>query len=116
VGGKLTVSGDGFSPEESVSVWLHSTPVLLARVTADAAGHVEAVVTVPTETVAGDHNIVVTGADSGAEGTVEVRVVAAGDLASTGSNVGAIALAALLMVLAGVTVVVARARRGGASA
>ncbi|MEN0129797.1 MAG: hypothetical protein AAGC49_10190, partial [Brevundimonas sp.] len=115
-GGKLTVEADGLEPGEDVNVVLHSKPVLLARVPADAKGHLSVVVTVPVSTVAGKHQIVVTGATSQAEGRAALTVVAADDLAKTGSDIGGLALAALLLVLAGVTIVVARSRRGDASA
>ncbi|ROS31309.1 discoidin domain-containing protein [Cellulomonas sp. PhB150] len=115
-GGTLTVRATGLEPGEAVEVWLHSTPVLLTQGEADADGGVEVVATVPTETPVGSHTVVVRGVGSGAEGSAVLRVVAAGDLAATGGDVGGLALAGVITLLAGLVLLVARSRRGGVAA
>ena len=62
-GGKVTVRARGFAPSSDVRVELHSDPVLLETPTASAEGAVELEVTIPEDTPAGDHEIVVAGVD-----------------------------------------------------
>ena len=64
VGARLTVSGTSFAPGEQVRLELHSTPVLLATVTADAQGRFTATLTVP-RVAPGAHQVVATGDSSG---------------------------------------------------
>ena len=61
VGSSLTVSGNGFMAETTLTVQLFSTPVLLATTNADANGAYSVVVTIPVETNPGAHEIVVSG-------------------------------------------------------
>ncbi|WP_233205796.1 Ig-like domain-containing protein [Cryobacterium sp. Y82] len=49
----LAVTGADFDPGESVQVWIHSTPVLLSTVTANANGAIVTSVIVPAATAAG---------------------------------------------------------------
>ncbi|MFF3601977.1 esterase-like activity of phytase family protein, partial [Kitasatospora indigofera] len=49
-GGTLAISGTGFAPGTPVSVELHSTPVVLGSVTADAAGAISLLATIPAGT------------------------------------------------------------------
>jgi hypothetical protein len=72
-GGTITVSGDGFAPGATLTVELHSDPVLLATVVADGNGAYSAVVTIPADTAPGPHQIVVSG--TGADGQPRVSVV-----------------------------------------
>jgi alpha-L-fucosidase len=60
-GGTMTISGDGFAPGASLTIVLHSDPVVLATATADANGAYSATVTIPVETTPGTHQIVVSG-------------------------------------------------------
>lgn len=65
-GAGLSFTADGFAPDSEVTVELHSDPVDLGTVTADAAGHVAATVTIPADVPAGDHTLVLSG--TGADG------------------------------------------------
>lgn len=62
-GGPVSFSADGFAPDSQVAVELHSEPVALGTVRADAAGHVAGTVTIPSDTPAGDHDLVLIGTD-----------------------------------------------------
>ena len=60
-GGTMTISGDGFAPGASLTITLHSDPVVLATATADANGAYSVTVTIPAATTPGTHQIVVSG-------------------------------------------------------
>ncbi|MEV7971786.1 putative Ig domain-containing protein [Cellulomonas sp. NPDC089187] len=57
-GESQTVTGTGFAPGEEIAVELHSTPVEVGIVTANAAGEAELTFTVPADTSAGPHRVV----------------------------------------------------------
>ncbi|WP_430867379.1 leucine-rich repeat protein [Demequina aurantiaca] len=78
----FVVSGTGFDPSEALTVELHSDPVILATILADATGAFSTTVTVPTDTAVGAHQIVVTGASVTASTDVTVQAV----LATTGAD------------------------------
>jgi len=63
-GSVLLVEGSGFLPGEQVQIWLHSDPVLLATVVADAAGTISHLTMVPADTPAGTHHIELLGLTS----------------------------------------------------
>ncbi|NKY21787.1 Ig-like domain-containing protein, partial [Cellulomonas denverensis] len=101
-GDDLVVTATGLAGNEAAEIWLHSTPVRVAEVTTSADGTVQATITIPVNAAAGDHQVVVNGLESKAEGSAPLRVVApvvppvvVGSLAITGSE--------LVMGLAGVT-------------
>lgn len=60
-GGAQTITGTGFAAHENVSAVLHSTPVALGTVRADASGTVRLRFTVPRTLAAGPHTVVLTG-------------------------------------------------------
>ena len=62
-GDPLTISAGGFSRSSNVRIELHSDPVLLAEVVADANGSIEIEVEIPVETPLGDHELVVVGVE-----------------------------------------------------
>ena len=62
-GDPLTISAGGFSRSSNVRIELHSEPVLLAEVVADANGSIEIEVEIPAETPLGDHELVVVGVE-----------------------------------------------------
>jgi hypothetical protein len=70
VGGALTVGGSGFVPGSAVTIELHSAPVGLGTVTADANGALEMSATIPADVAPGPHDVVA------AIGGVEVARVA----------------------------------------
>jgi LPXTG-motif cell wall-anchored protein len=65
-GGQLSFSATGFAPGETVDVIVHSDPVVLDPVTADANGAISASRDLPADLPAGPHELVLTGATSGA--------------------------------------------------
>ena len=60
-GGTVEVVASGFWPGEQVTVDLHSDPVQLATLTADANGTVSGSLVIPASTPPGDHTLVLTG-------------------------------------------------------
>jgi hypothetical protein len=61
-GATVTVAGGGFAPGAMVTITLHSTPVMLARVTASASGRIQEDVHIPVGTDPGEHTIKAEGA------------------------------------------------------
>ncbi|TCK66292.1 ExeM/NucH family extracellular endonuclease [Curtobacterium sp. PhB136] len=116
VGGTFTLTGSGFAADERTRVELHSDPVLLGTVVADADGDLSGRLTIPASVSAGTHTIVVTGPTTG---TVTLRVTidpatgaaSVGALAFTGAELGGGIAAALLLLAAGAGVLVVRRRR-----
>ncbi len=64
IGATITIQLVNFGPNELIDVHLHSTPVLLATVQADANGSATAVVTLPSNYMC-EHTIVATGRTTG---------------------------------------------------
>lgn len=83
-GGDLAVTAGGFDPGEPVTITLHSIPVVLATVTADRAGTVNAVVHIPVDTVAGGHTLNLVGVRSGHQVVIALEVTAPPTTTSTG--------------------------------
>lgn len=107
-GDSIGVTAEGFQPGEQVTVVLHSTPVLLTTVTADAQGRVNTKVTIPSGTAVGSHTLVVTGA-TGATGSAPITVLAAGTLSGTGFDaVTEAGIALALLIMGGALVMVRR--------
>ncbi|GAB3598323.1 choice-of-anchor G family protein [Microbacterium tumbae] len=115
-GESQTAIGTGFEPGEVVTGVMHSTPLALGTQVADDEGTVTFTWTIPAGTELGAHQVILTGATSGAV-SGPFQVVAAG-LAGTGSDapMGWIALGVLLLVLGVGTALVARSRRVTAAA
>ena len=108
-GDSITVTGEGFAPGEEVQLWFLSSPVLLATVTADAAGTFSTDVTIPADATAGTHHLEVRSASSE---TVSSEVKVAAVLAATGwDGTWTAATAATLLALGG-AMVLARRRIG----
>ena len=76
-GGQQTVTGSGFGASEKVSAVLHSAPVALGTVSANAAGTAAVTFTVPATLAAGTHSVVLTGTTSGLTSTASFTVIAA---------------------------------------
>ena len=111
-GSQVTVTASGFGPDETVQIWLHSTPVKLATVTADANGSIRQTVTIPSGTDIGAHKIEARGATSG---SVYAALTVTDGLAVTGfdsTSIGAVGVGASVLLLGGVvSLLVARRRR-----
>jgi hypothetical protein len=106
-GDTVTISVGVEHAGETVNVWLHSTPVLLATTVVAADGTVRVVI--PADAPAGAHRIAVLAADGTLIGWDNVTVAAV-RLAATGTDVSAPVAAALLMLLAGIGITVMRRR------
>jgi LPXTG-motif cell wall-anchored protein len=101
VGAAINACGSGFQAGEQVQVYVHSTPVFVKVLTADASGAVTTSVTIPAGTAAGKHRIELRGVTSGRSiFSSEFTVTAAGGsgLPKTGSQTGNLVLAALLVL------------------
>jgi hypothetical protein len=119
-GQAVTITVDPRYAGQTVYVWLHSEPRLLGSPVVAADGTVR--VTIPADVPVGLHRLVVldsTGAiigwqeieivaAAGAPGRVGGRSAATGPLASTGLDGRGAVLAAMVLVLAGATVLAAR--------
>ncbi|UCR88364.1 carboxypeptidase-like regulatory domain-containing protein [Mycetocola spongiae] len=127
-GAELALTGSGFAAGEEIAIWLHSTPVVLATVTADPAGAVATTVTIPADAAAGAHRVELRGVTSGSvfaaltvadpagsnpAGALPEAAKPAPGLASTGSDMLPAAALALLLLAAGTVFTV---RRRGARA
>lgn len=62
VGKAFTFAGSGFTPGQSIQLWLHSDPVLLASLTASSTGTVAGTAIIPATVPPGSHKIVITDA------------------------------------------------------
>lgn len=65
LGQPFDLAGEGFEPGETVLVYLHSDPVLIGAVIASSDGTIVGRFSVPTDTVAGAHELALTGSLSG---------------------------------------------------
>lgn len=77
-GGSITVAGTGFAADAALRIELRSTPVTIGSTVADAAGAFRATVTIPADTAAGAHSVVVID-PAGVETVVPLAVTAAPD-------------------------------------
>jgi hypothetical protein len=114
-GQKLPLSGSGFAPGSTVSLYLYSTPTLLGTVLTDATGSFSTTVTLPAGLAPGAHHLVAVGVDASVNARVlrsDVTVpTPAGQLAWTGFEATPFALAGGLAVLLGIVLVVVPRRR-----
>lgn len=120
-GGEFVVSGGGLIPGSTVAIELHSTPVLLGTVTADATGAFSLrVPALPAGIAFGAHRIVATATSPG--GVVRVAEVAVtvprpatsvqpAALPATGTDSAGPLAVALLLLLAGGALVMLHGRR-----
>ena len=124
-GGSLTVTGTGWLPASSVSVWIESTPVLLkSGVAVDSNSEFTTSVIVPADIEPGPHTIFSTGTTTtgevGAAASASITVTGStpdgsGDnLAATGSNIIPIAALGGALVATGLGTVVLVRRRSRA--
>lgn len=110
-GGRIAVSGDGFTPGEDVVVTIDSKPAILARVVAGPDGAFHADVPVPDDLSTGEHVLTATGVLSGRTASLTIQVQ--GLLAATGAGeFAATTAAALALLAAGLGLLAARRRLG----
>ena len=76
-GGTIQIEASGFYPDEQVTAVLHSDPVQLATLTADANGTVSGSLVIPADTTIGTHTLVLTGVLSLLSTQIEVVVASA---------------------------------------
>jgi len=103
VGNSQVLTGYGFMPGEMVTISVHSDPIQVARLAADANGTVQATFVIPKGFALGAHTAIFAGDRSGtatAPFTVGTIVSTGGSVASTGS-----AGLAGLLVMAGLAAV-----------
>ena len=86
-GSNVDVSGSGFKPNTDVTITLHSTPVVLATVKANASGTFSATVTIPKDTVLGSHQIISSGLDANSNQASSTLNLTVSRLAATGFDV-----------------------------
>jgi hypothetical protein len=109
-----TVEGGGFTPGEDVSGQLHSVPLALGTVRADARGVARFTIRIPAGFVTGRHTVVMTGLTSGHVDTIAVTV----DASSSGQSLAATGVRLELLVVLGLAllgggaVLIAGARSG----
>lgn len=72
-GDEVTITGDGFAPDESVSIRIDGEDPVV--VTASGEGAISGTITVPTDAVDGDYPVVALGSVSKAEARASLRVV-----------------------------------------
>jgi hypothetical protein len=96
-GEDFTISGEGFLPGETVTIFFDGEEV--ASVTAGDDGTFTVTITVP-DAAAGSHTVTAVGEESGGDASATVTCVAGAAVAFTGANisVGLILVAALIAV------------------
>jgi hypothetical protein len=121
-GQSVSVNGDGFKPNSSVTITFESTPIFLKTVVADANGSFVTQITIPAG-VSGDHNIVSTGIDPSGSPRVQTALVLVagastasasgptGPLAFTGMNSSTLVALAIGAMLIGAAAVRGSRRR-----
>jgi LPXTG-motif cell wall-anchored protein len=114
-GSSISVSGRNFAATEQLTLTLYSAPVRLGTVTTDPQGTFDTQVTIPTNTEAGAHRIVVSNA-SGDVAEIAFTVVASGNATSALANTGVSSLTpmlggALALLAAGAGALVIRRRQ-----
>jgi hypothetical protein len=101
--GQIMIEGDGFAPNTTFDVEIHSTPLALGSVTTNGLGAFTFSARIPAAVPAGSHSIVVL-YNGAIVSSAAIAVAADGSLASTGLDSTALsnlALASLLALLVG---------------
>jgi hypothetical protein len=120
-GGTITINISGFQPGEVIVIVIHSTPVQLASVTANASGAASATFTIPNTTPTGLHTITATGLTSGHVVSFQIRVeqaTAAGGgpgLSNTGVAAVALGTVGVIFLIGGIAFTFAGRRRKNAA-
>lgn len=101
-GGTVSIKSNGWQSNSTVKVTLHSDPVALPDLTADATGNVNATITIPATTPVGAHTLELTGKKT--DGTtrtpvnIGITVSATGSSSSTSTSAGAATTATVASV------------------
>ncbi len=115
VGSSITVDSSGWKANTDVTITLHSTPVVLATVKADANGAVHSTSAIPSGTSAGAHTVELTGVDPlGAprdvSAAITVEAAGGGNLPRTGAAIAALLLVGTVLFAVGAALSSARKR------
>ncbi|WP_162257750.1 LamG-like jellyroll fold domain-containing protein [Agromyces sp. Root81] len=87
-GASVNVQLQGFAPNQLVELWLHSTPVKVGEVTTSGEGSAVVPITVPADTVAGEHALVATDTDGAELARTSLTVTAIPTDGGTGGGNG----------------------------
>jgi len=113
-GGHVMIDSSGWKPVTSVTITLHSTPVVLSTETADGNGGVQAQVTIPSSAEAGAHTIVLTGTAANGDprevSTAFTVTSGSGSLPRTGAAISALVIVGLVLLAGGIALSTARKR------
>jgi predicted RNA-binding protein with TRAM domain len=109
VGSTSIVDGTGFAPNSDIRIEMHSTTIELGTVRSDPTGSFRTTISIPNSSAAGNHHLVFVYVTSGqAVDSIPFTVALPSALSSTGVNAtqtGSLALAALLAMLCGLSLV-----------
>ncbi len=100
-GGSVTLTGGGFAASTTLTVELHSTPVVLATIESDVYGNYSTTVVIPSDTTPGSHDLVVSGLDPDGRlrtESVSITVLASGSSSSSSPSSAPVADAAAAAV------------------
>jgi len=111
MGARIPITGEGFKPFEVVDIWMHSTPVLLGTLTADAQGRISGSFAMPTGLASGTHHVVLVDEAGVSYTSAELVVTTTDSLAATGADVSSGWLALALIVVGGLALTVSARRR-----
>ena len=119
----LQIHAEGFQPDETVTVDVHSTTIKIGSVKASATGFATVTVVLPASLPLGTHTLSMVGSIGTATFTFKVAKAptggggsgsgGGGGLANTGVNVGIGIGAGLLLLVSGLALLGASRRRGG---
>jgi hypothetical protein len=102
-GGSIAVCGDGFLAGEQVQVFLHSDPLFVTVLTADASGRASATVTIPAAAPSGSHRLELRGVSPGRSlMSSPITVTAAGGSGLPRTGAAPLELARWALLLVGV--------------
>ncbi len=101
-GGQITVHGSGFKPNSEISATLHSSPVLLGTVTANASGTFVQKFAVPKNTSIGNHQLVVSGINSSDASVSSTLSLTVNELPATGSHTTTLIVIASAFIVLGI--------------
>jgi hypothetical protein len=77
-GSSITITGDGFGANTTLTIELHSTPVVLATTQTDNTGHYSVTGVIPADTPPGAHEIVIRGLGPNGEAHTSVVSITVG--------------------------------------
>jgi adhesin HecA-like repeat protein len=80
---RLVVDASGYVAGQDVSVWMYSTPTRLGVATADASGNLSETFDLPAGIIAGDHRVVLDGANEDGQPVVISLGIAVGNIDSS---------------------------------